>query len=83
MARKESPKPLAEWLAKVTESCSPDLLSLAEGVHQDGVAVAAALTTPWSNGPVEGQVNRLKVIKRSLYGRAGLKLLRARVRQAG
>jgi transposase len=44
--------------------------------------VAGALTEKWSNGPVEGQVNRLKMIKRQMYGRAGLELLRARVRRA-
>jgi hypothetical protein len=42
----------------------------------------AALTENWSNGAVEGQVNRLKVIKRQMYGRAGLALMRARVRKA-
>ena len=42
-------------------------------------AVRAALSEPWSNGQVEGQVNRLKVIKREMYGRAGFDLLRCRV----
>ena len=46
-------------------------------------AVGAALTEEWSNGPVEGQVNWLKLIRRSMYGRAGFELLRARVRHAG
>ena len=41
--------------------------------------MAAALDEKWSNGPVEGQVNRLKAIKRQMYGRAGFQLLRARV----
>jgi transposase len=41
--------------------------------------VRAALTEPWSNGQVEGQVNRLKVIKREMYGCAGFDLLRGRV----
>ena len=54
----------------------------AEGIRQDEAAVAAALTADWSNGPVEGHVNRLKVIKRQMYGRAGLRLLRARVLHA-
>jgi len=43
----------------------------------------ARTTQPWSNGPVEGQVNRLKTIKRQMYGRAGLALLRARVLHVG
>ena len=45
----------------------------------DILAVEAAITEPWSNGPVEGQVNRLKTIKRQMYGRAGVELLRARL----
>lgn len=43
----------------------------------------ARLTLEWSNGPVEGQVNRLKLIKRHMYGRAGFALLRARVLRGG
>jgi len=48
-------------------------------VAGDILAVEAAVTEPWSNGPVEGQVNRLKTIKRQMYGRAGVELLRARL----
>jgi transposase len=44
--------------------------------------VRAALDLPWTTSPVEGQINRLKVIKRTMYGRAGFPLLRARVLQA-
>jgi transposase len=51
----------------------------AGSLRQDRDAVHAALTLPWSTGPVEGQINRLKVIKRSMYGRAGFDLLRHRV----
>ena len=51
----------------------------ARSLRQDRDAVHAALTLPWSTGPVEGQINRLKVIKRSMYGRAGFDLLRHRV----
>jgi len=63
----------------VAQSGCVELGGFAAGLRQDEAAVGAALTTPWSNGPVEGQVNRLKVIKRQMYGRAGLRLLRARV----
>jgi transposase len=48
-------------------------------VKQDLSAVEAAVTEKWSNGPVEGQINRLKALKRQMYGRAGVELLRARV----
>jgi transposase len=50
-----------------------------EALSRDREAVAAALALPWSTGPVEGQINRLKVLKRAMYGRANLDLLRARV----
>ena len=47
--------------------------------QRDILAVEAAVTDRWSNGPVEGQVNRLKTLKRQMYGRAGVELLRARL----
>jgi transposase len=74
---------LTEWLAKVAGSGCAELRSFASGLRLDEAAVAAALTERWSNGPVEGAVKRRKRIKRSMYGRAGWQLLRARVRQAG
>lgn len=51
----------------------------AAGIHRDYEAVKAALTLNWSNGQVEGQVNRLKLLKRETYGRAKFDLLRKRV----
>jgi len=53
--------------------------TFAAGLKQDGDAIRAALTTPWSNGQTEGQVNRLKTIKRQMYGHASFDLLRRRV----
>jgi transposase len=61
------------------KSVTRSLESFAKGIQQDKAAVVAGLTLPWSNGPTEGHVNRLKLIKRSMYGRAKLPLLRARV----
>jgi transposase len=81
--RKRVTRPLAEWLAKAAASGIPDLVGFADGLRSDEAAVSAALTGPWSNGPVEGQVNRLKAIKRSMYGRARLDLLKARVMHKG
>jgi transposase len=72
-------QPLVAWLTKADASCCPELRSLARSLRQDDAAVQAAMNEPWSNGPVEGQVNRLKMIKRQMYGRASFKLLRARV----
>jgi transposase len=49
------------------------------GLQRDKPAVVAAIATPWSTSPAEGQITRLKAIKRSMYGRAGFHLLRQRV----
>jgi transposase len=65
-----------DWLREAEAGV---LASFAAGIRHDEDAVRAALTEPWSNGQVEGQVNRLKVIKREMYGRAGFDLLRSRV----
>jgi transposase len=67
------------WREKALASALPELCSFITGLDRDAKAVEAALTLPWSNGPVEGHVNRLKVIKRQMYGRANFDLLRARV----
>lgn len=64
------------WLASALES---SIASFARGLMRDLDAVRAAIDLPWSTGPVEGKINKLKLIKRSMYGRAGLDLLRARV----
>jgi transposase len=81
MIRKEVTRPLSEWLAKADASGVSELKTFSQGLREDEAAVTAALTEAWSNGPVEGQVNRLKFIKRSMYGRAGWRLLRARVKR--
>ena len=80
MTRGESKTLLSDWLVRVEASGSRLVQSFAEALRTDSAAVQAALSTSWSNGPVEGQVNRLKCVKRTMYGRAGLALLRARVR---
>ena len=77
--RKESDEPLKDVLA-VAENTT--LADFAANLRRDLDAVQAALDTPWTTSPVEGQVNRLKTIKRSMYGRAGFVLLRARVLNA-
>lgn len=70
---------LESWIKTVERSGIPELVQFAGGLRRDWEAVMAGLTLPWSNGPVEGAVNRLKLLKRQMYGRAGLPLLRARV----
>lgn len=77
--RAGEPAALKPWLEEASKG---DLRGFAAGLRQDEAAVQAAIEQPWSNGPVEGQVNRLKLIKRSMYGRAGFDLLRQRVLHA-
>ncbi|GAA2037689.1 hypothetical protein GCM10009839_43770 [Catenulispora yoronensis] len=54
----------------------PELHYFADGLQRDNAAVTAGLTLPWSNGPAEGIVNRIKYLRRQMYGRANLDLLR-------
>jgi transposase len=63
----------------VTQSDLPALQTFAAGLKQDEPAVLAALTLPWSNGPLEGFVNNIKTIKRQMYCRASFPILRQRV----
>jgi transposase len=70
------------WLAQAVQNSVPELRSFAVGLRQEYAAVAAAFKYGWSNGPVEGHVNRLKTIKRQMYGRANFDLLQLRVLHA-
>ena len=70
---------LEPWLAHAQGSEIAELRSFADGIRRDFAAVAAALGAQWSQGQTEGQVNRLKLIKRQMYGRAHFELLRKRV----
>jgi transposase len=67
---------LAPWLADACASGLAAFVSFARGVELDRAAIDAALTLPWSTGPVEGHIHRLKLLKRRGYGRAKLDLLR-------
>ncbi|MFF4166362.1 ISL3 family transposase [Streptomyces sp. NPDC001741] len=70
---------LPDWLAAVRQDDLPSLHTLAAGIDRDRDAVIAGLTLPWSSGVVEGHVNRIKMLKRQMFGRAGFQLLRKRV----
>ena len=72
MIREQTGRQLDTWRSSVEASHLPELESFAKGIQQDKAAVLAGLTLPWSTGPVEGHVNRLKLLKRSMYGRAKL-----------
>ena len=70
---------LDAWMEEAAESGLPQFQSLARGFRQDYQAIQLALTTPWSNAQCEGQICRVKLIKRLDYGRAKLDLLRQRI----
>jgi transposase len=76
MVRRGDVDALQPWLQEAAASL---LASFANGLRADEAAVAAALGEPWSNGQTEGHITKLKLVKRQMYGRAKLDLLRARL----
>jgi transposase len=70
---------LDEWITAVEADDLPELHSFTNGLKRDRAAVVNGLTLPYSSGPVEGAVNRIKALKRQMYGRAKFDLLRKRV----
>ena len=80
MVREKRPGDLDDWLSASRASEIPALISFSDGLSRDYAAVHAALIEPWSSGQAEGgRINRLKMLKRQMYGRAGFDLLRKRV----
>jgi len=79
MTNRTGEQELSGWLAAVEADDQPCLHSFATGIRRDLDAVTAGLTLPYSSGTVEGNVNRIKMLKRQMYGRAGFALLRKRV----
>jgi transposase len=73
------PEPLDRWLSDAANSGIHGMHRFAATLRRDLAAVRNAISAPWSNGQTEGQINRLKTLKRSMYGRAGVELLRARI----
>jgi len=76
MIRKKAASDLELWIA---ESKQGLMASFATGIANDKAAVHAAIMQPWSNGQVEAQITKLKLVKRQMYGRAKLDLLQARL----
>jgi transposase len=70
---------LHRWLAQAQATSIRPLQRFVKTLRYDLKAVAGAVTQVWSNGPVEGHINRLKTLRRQMYGRAGVALLRARL----
>jgi transposase len=76
MIRQRKSADLSSWLQDAAASL---LASFVNGLRADECAVAAALVEPWSNGQTEGQITKLKLVKRQMHGRAKLDLLAARL----
>jgi transposase len=81
MVRERRGDDLEGWMAEATQSGIAALARFARGLRDDLAGVKAGLTLAWSNGITEGQIHRLKLVKRQGYGRAGFALLRQRVLQ--
>lgn len=80
MVRNRDASALDGWIARATSSEAPNTMrQFARNLIKDLSAVKASLTLPWSNGQLEGQIDRLKTIKRQMFGRANLKLLECRL----
>jgi transposase len=79
MVRERRGEDLQQWMAMAFHCGIAEWRPFVRKLRQDQGAVQAGLTLKWNNGPVEGHINRLKLIKRSMYGRAGFALLRQRV----
>jgi transposase len=79
MVRTRQAAHLSRWLADCATSEVPDLQTFAAALGREEAAIRHALTEPWSTGPVEGHITRVKLVKRQMFGRANFDLLRQRV----
>jgi transposase len=79
IVREHKASSLNAWLESAETSGIAELNGFAAGIRRDHVAVLAGIQQPWSNGQVEGQIHRLKLLKRQMYGRSGFQLLLRRV----
>jgi len=75
----DPPALLQSWLDEAGSCGALVVETFAAGLRQDQAAIQAALTMPWSSGQAEGQINKLKLIKRQMYGRGNFDLIRSRV----
>jgi transposase len=73
---------LSAWIEEAQNNKIPELRAFVRGIENDRTVIEAAMSHEWSNGQTEGQINRLKLVKRQMYGRGKADLLRARVRHA-
>ena len=70
LVREHASERLSRWIERALSSSTAELQNFAKGLQHDLAAVTAGISLPWSNGQTEGQVNRLRLIKRTMYGRA-------------
>jgi DNA-binding transcriptional ArsR family regulator len=82
LLREREGERLDEWIEKATNSGVEDVRRFTLGLKEDDAAVQAGLTLPYSNGQTEGQIHRLKLVRRSMYGRGKFDLLERRVLSA-
>jgi transposase len=82
LVRQRQPAQREPWLARAAQSPLPPFRRFANGLRADWAAVQAAVTLPRSQGPIEGQINRLKMLKRQMFGRAHVDLLARRFLRA-
>jgi transposase len=82
LVRQRQPDNLEPWLERAASSLSEAFQRFAKRLREDDDSVKAGLKLPWSNGPVEGHINRLKILKRQMFGRAKLDLLSRRFLRA-
>jgi transposase len=75
LVRQRQPEALDAWLERASTSALEAIRRFTSGLRDDYAAVKAGVTLPWSSGPVEGHINRLKMVKRQMFGRAHLDLL--------
>ncbi len=78
LVRQRQPEQLDRWLEQAQKSQLPPFHRFAKRLREDYDAVKAGVTLPWSNGQTKGQINRLKMLKRQMYGRASIELLSKR-----
>jgi transposase len=78
LVRQRQPAQLDPWLQRASTSALEAVQRFASGLRDDYEAVKAGVTLPWSTSPVEGHINRLKMLKRQMFGRARLDLLSRR-----
>jgi transposase len=82
IVRERRGEDLEAWMSEAMHSGITEVARFARGLQDDLRAIKAGLTLEWSNGATEGQIHRLKLVKRQGYGRASFALLRQRVLQA-